>query len=428
MIRTLLGSTILLSAAIFNVDAHAAETRPTPMLAVPQLKISGQTSFNSLFFRNGRIFQEALELQDVMTNKASCGRNKFGRGQLFTVDNSKIKIDVDGKTDAGMEYGLVFVLDGNVDAGKTLRENYLYFNGSWGKIYAGDTYGVEHTMGFGGFNQWGGTGFIDGAVIDRVVNFTTGILHTVDLEGDTGRDTKLTYFTPRWHGLQVGVSYTPRTEHRGQMIIEARRSTLTPKKPWDSDSIGSGINFIHKFDNGFEMGLSGTSIFGKTHSEFRGALPRKSTASYAFGGTFTYQNVGFGAEFANNNRSHAFKEGGHKSNAGQFLDFGLSYKWSPSTKLSAGYYYAKRNALGGRDIAPLYKRKATTKGITAAIDKKLAPGLGVYIEYANLQMKNPAAVAEAHRVNTVLKPCGQFIGPVRTNTANVFIIGSRLVF
>ncbi len=422
MIRYLLGSTALLSAVMFNVSAHAAEAKPTPMLAVPQLKISGQTSFNSLFFRNKRIFQAGED------GNPACSRKKFGRGQLFTVDNSKLKFNVEGKTDPGMEYGLIFVLDGNVDAGKTLRENYLYFGGTWGKTYAGDTYGVEHTMGFGGFSEWGGTGFLDGGVIDRVVNFTTGAPHSVDLVGDTSRDTKLTYFTPRWKGIQIGVSYTPRTEHRGQQIIEARRSVANPKEPFDTDSIASGVNFIHKFASGFEMGLSATSVFGKTHSEFQGALPRKNVASYAFGGSFSYAGIGFGAEYGNNNRSHAFKEGGNKSNAGQWLDFGLSYKWSPSTKLSAGYYYGWRKALGGGVTTPLFKKKARTNGVTAAVDQKLAPGLGVYFEYANLQMRNPAATAEAARVNEVLRPCKNFTGPVKSNHANVFIIGSRLVF
>ncbi|OJW54060.1 MAG: hypothetical protein BGO67_08335 [Alphaproteobacteria bacterium 41-28] len=430
MTRSLLGSTALLSAVIFNVCAHAAETKPTPVLAVPKLIISGQTSFNNFFFRNRRIFQDGIEVEGADSPKGSCARKKFGRGQLFTVDSSRLKFNVEGKTDLGMEYGLMFVLDGDVDSDKTLRENYLYFAGTWGKIIAGDTFGVEDTMGFGGFTQWGGTGFLNSGIIDRVVNYTTGTLHSVDLVGDTSRDTKLTYLSPRWQGLQAGISYTPRTEHRGQQVIEARRSVLKPKKPWDSDSIATGVNFIHKFTNGLETGLSFTSVFAKTHSEYRGSLARKHTASYAFGGSISFKGIGFGVEYGNNTRSRSFREGGHKSNAGQFLDFGLSYAWSPSTKLSAGYYYAWRKALGGGVTAPLFKRNAVTKGTTVAIDQKLAPGLGVYVEYANLQMKNPAAVAEADRVNSpaVLKTCSEFIGGVRNNHVNVFIIGSRLVF
>ncbi|MBP6951680.1 MAG: porin [Alphaproteobacteria bacterium] len=430
MIRSLLGSTVLLSAMMLNIQANADPIGPTPTLATPQIKFQGQTSFNSFFFKNKRIFQ-AGDLKD-----SDCKRRKFGRGQLFTVDSSRLKISVDGKTDPGMEYGLVFVLNGDVNSGNTLRENYLYFGGTWGQAYLGDTYGVESSMAFGGWDQWGGTGFIDGGRYDRVVNYTTGTLHSVDLVGDTNRDTKLTYLSPRWKGAQVGISYTPRMGHRGEQKIEARRSEGSPKEPFGTDNIASGINFIHKFTNGLEMALSATSIFAKTHSEYRRAPLRKNVASYAFGATFNYSDYGFSAEYGNNGRSQGFKQ--PKSNSGQWVDFGISYKWSAATKLSAGYYYAWRKALNGvvtydkdkkiTDVSITHKTKAKTNGIMAAIDHKLAPGLGVYFEYANLQMKNPAAVAEGARVNKVLDKCGDFVGPVKNNNANVFILGSRLVF
>ncbi len=429
MNRAFFGSSLLVSALALSSYSIAATTTPTPMLATPRLEISGRISGNSLFFKNNR------KIKPTSDKDTPCNRQKFGRGQLFTVDNSNLRFVVEGKTDPGMEYGLVFVIDGNTDASKSMREAYLFFGGTWGKIYFGDTYGVEHTMSFGGSDQWGGTGFVDGGVLDRVVNYTTGTLHSVDLVGDTSRDTKIVYLSPRFYGVQIGASYTPRGEHRGHMEIESRKSTKTPKVPWDSDSVATGINFIHKFQSGFEMGLSATSVFAQTHSEFRTAPAVKNTASFAFGGTFGYKGWGFSAEYANNTRSRQPQEitgrtGSIHTNAGEFIDFGLSYKWSPSTKFSTGYYYAWRNTLKGPSAQnnSFVKTKAKTRGVTAAIDQKLAPGLGVYFEYAYLQMKNPAARSEADRRNATLQKCGEFDGGVPNNTANVFTIGSRLVF
>lgn len=422
MIRTLFGSTVLLSSALFTVQANAATAKvsPTPTMATPQFKISGQSSFNSYFFNNKKLFKPGDDVD------SSCKRQKFGRGQLFAVDSSRLKFVVEGKTDVGMEYGLVFVFDGNTDKDKIVREDYLFFGGTWGKIYAGDTFGVEGTMAFGGYDQWGGPGFMDSGVKDRVVNQTTGAPMSVDLAGETSRTTKFTYMTPRVYGLQGGVSYTPNSEHKGERTIEARRSIGSPPQPFTTDNIASGINFIHKFMNGFEMGLSATSIFAKTHSEFRGAPPRKNVASYAFGGTVGYAGAGFSVEYGNNGRSFAFKQAGKKANAGQFLDFGLSYMWG-ATKFSTGYYYAWRKALGGGISSDFIKQKARTNAVSAAIDQKLAPGLGVYFEYSRFKMKNPAAIAEAKRVNDALGKCG-FIGPTKSNTANVFVVGSRVVF
>lgn len=394
--------------------------KPPPMpefspLQTPKLSISGATSFNSWFFNNNK------KLKNNNEKNSPCNLQKYGRGQLFTVDDGRLRFAVDGKLDTGMEYGLVFVLDGATNKVNTLRENYLFFGGTWGKIFAGDTYGVPSTMSFGGFSEWGGTGFLNsGGNMDRVVNFTTGTLVTDLITGDTSRDTKLTYLTPRWNGIQIGISYTPRSEHRGEQEINSVTSTSSPKEPFDTDNIANGINFIHKFANGFEMALSATSAFaGKTHPEFRGGVPRERTASFAFGGDFSYNNIGFGLEYGNNLRSRQIKN--HKTNAGQFIDFGLSYTWG-ATKFSTGYYYGWRKAL----LTSNTSKKAITNAVSAAVDQKLAPGLGVYIEYAHFSMKNSAALAEAARTNKI-NTC-DFTGGVKSNKANVFVVGSRLVF
>lgn len=419
MIRYLLGSTVLVSSLLVSSQVNAATTGPTPTMATPHLQISGQTSFNSWFYNNKR----NIILGDADNNP--CKRKSYSRGQIFTVDNSRLKFNADGRTDRGMDYGLVIVLDGNTDKDKIVREDYLYFGGSWGKIYAGDTYGVQNTMSFGGFSEWIGTGFIDGS-FDRAVNLTTGTIHSVDPVGDPGRETKLTYSTPRWNGIQAGVSYTPRTEHKGEAKgNNSRTSVNTPKEPFSTDNIASGINFIHEFSNGFKMALSATSVFGKARAEFQGAPKRRNVASYAFGGDFGYQDFGFGVEYGNNTRSYQLKSLGNRVNAGQYLDFGLTYKWG-ATKFGTGLYYAWRKTLNEELTA---KKTATTRGVQAAIDRKLAPGLGVYFEYMYIQMKNPAATADAARTNAILGPnCSQFIGPTKSNRSNVFVVGSRLVF
>ncbi|OFX00681.1 MAG: hypothetical protein A2W62_01420 [Alphaproteobacteria bacterium RIFCSPLOWO2_02_42_7] len=424
MVRTLLGSTAFLSILLISPQAFAAKTTPSPAMETPQLKFSGQTSFNSYFFRNKRITRATRK----PSANQPCSEHKYGRGQLFAVDSARLKVNVDGKTDPGMEYGLVFVFDGDTNADHFVREDYLYLGGSWGKIYAGDTFGVQNSMAFGGYDDWGATGFMDSGILERVVNDTTGTVTSVDLVGDTSRDTKLTYFTPRWYGFQAGASYTPRTEHRGQGSIESRRSEKNPKKPFDTDNIANGLNFIHKFANEIEIGLSATSIFGQTRSEYHGSPPRRNTASFAFGGTISYCNWAFGAEYGNNGRSQQLKVGGNKVNAGQFVDFGLSYKWG-ATRLTTGYYYGWRKALGGGITDNFISRKSRTNAVSAAIDHKLAPGLGIYAEYAHFQMKNPAALDEANRINTtILDTCSEWKGGVPSNRANVFLVGSRLVF
>lgn len=419
MVRHFFGSTALIGAFFFLNATNVMAAEPSA-LQTPTLTFSGNTSFNSWFFHNNK------KLLNNSRTGSACDLRRYGRGQLFTVDDARLKAAVTGKLDTGMDYGLVFALDASTDATKAFRENYLFFGGSWGKIYAGDTFGVLSTMAFGGFTEWGGTGFMEGGDFDRVVNYTTGTLHTVNLVGDTSRDTKFTYLTPRWEGIQVGITYVPRSEHRGEEPINSITSTVTPKKPFDTDNISNGINFIHKFANGFEMALSATSVFAaRTHAEFTGAAHRRKTFGYAFGGTFSYADIGFGVEYGNNNRSREYKN--HHANAGQFIDLGLSYKWG-ATKFSTGYYYSWRKAWAATNVAQInpVSKKATLSAVAAAVDQKLAPGLGVYVEYAYFTMKNPLARAEVAR-NNANNTC-DFSGVVPNNKANVFVVGSRLVF
>ncbi|MBA3812941.1 MAG: porin [Alphaproteobacteria bacterium] len=416
MIRNIFNSTTttLVSILTFITSTNVMAVEKPSGLETPKLNISGSSSFNSWFFNNDR------KLLRKAKDGSPCGFQRFGRGQLFSVDDPRLRFSVDGKLDSGMEYGLVFVLEPSVNATKNARENFLFFGGSWGKVIVGDTNGVLSTMTFGGYDQWGGTGFINGGDFDRVVNYTTGVVHSVNLIGDTSRDTKATYITPRWNGLQAGISYVPRTEHRGEDDINSITSTSSPKKPFDTDNISNAINFIHKFCNGFEMALSASSVFAaRTHAEFSGAVHRRKTFGYAFGGTFSYENIGFSAEYGNNNRSREFKN--HRVNAGEFADFGISYTWG-ATKFSTGYYYSWRKSLALNNST----RKAKLSAVSAAVDQKLAPGLGVYIEYAFFDMKNPGARSEAKRLNKN-NTC-DFVGGVPSNKANVFVIGSRLVF
>ncbi len=266
---------------------------------------------------------------------------------------------------------------------------------------------------------------------DHVLAQTIGVPISVDPVGHTGRSTKLTYLTPRWQGLQLGVSYTPRSDHKGAAGLNSLVSASSTKKPYDTDNLSSVLQFMHKFDGGLELALSGTSIFAKSNPEYQVAeLKRQNIASFAFGGGLKYANIGFSAEYVNNGRSRELAGQGI-SNAGQLINFGLSYTHGP-TKVSGGYYYSWRNALGGGTTPATYtKVKAKGNILGAAIDHKLAPGMAIYVEYANFQLKNPAAADEAARLNAIYSAAGgskQYTSPTPSNNTNAFVLGSRLVF
>jgi len=461
MMKQLLGTTALLGSVLFASSQASAEA---PAMSAPKLTISGQSSFNAWWFHNKKqnVTVGNEDANPSVTNtftEDQAQSSSFGKGYLFTVDDSRLKFDVNGKTDPGMEYGLTIVVNGDTNQTKSIKENYVWFGGSWGKLTLGDAEGVDRTMAFGGFDPLGGTGGFDGN-FDRVVNFTTGTLNSVNLAGDTVRSTKATYQTPRWKGFQAGVSYTPRTEHRGEAFQNSRSSYESPKAVWGTHSIAAALNFIHKFNNGFEMALSGTALFDQANAPIRKetvpnvnvydqlnqnnlnplTIPRNfdfgnksnpkfnNGRSFAFGALFDYKGWELGAEYGHNGKSHQFK-GAQKG--AWFADVGLSYAWG-ATKLSTGYYYGqiKTFAVNAAGTLSSGRVKAKTNIYTAAIDHKLAPGVGVFFEYAHYHMKNKGATADAADLSTFGRgnASASYTLATKSDTANAFVLGTKIKF
>lgn len=454
MKKFLLGSTALLGAALFINEANAAET-VKPVLEAPKLVISGQSTFNTWWFENKQ--QKFVDGKALGHNgNGSVGGKDtqgYGRGYLFTTDNSTLQFDLSGKTDPGMNYGFTVVLNTDTNQtsyDKTIKENYIWAEGSWGRIQLGNALGVEGDMVFGGASVLGGTGGYDGN-FNRVVNFVTGTVHDVTLVGDTSRATKITYQTPRYYGLQAGISFTPQQDHLGEAKINTGSHYKKEKDAYDKRSIAAGLNFLNKWDSGFELGLSATAIFAKTQPEYTGATwtiydepdvqestgsgNRKNTKAYALGTIMRYAGFELGFQFGDNGKSHQLKDLAKETDIKQkgswFMDAGVAYNWG-ATKFSMGYYYGK----GGEYKNDDKKGKNRTNIMTASIDHKLAPGLGVYFEYAHYDMKNTHYNIDAQLHNslngaTIIDGTAKDVvaGPVGPKQkSNAFVLGTKVNF
>lgn len=450
MKKFLLGSTALLGAALFINEANAAET-VKPVLEAPKLTISGQSTFNAWWFENKQQKFVDGEAFGHNGNGSAGGKDTqgYGRGYLFTTDNSTLQFDLNGKTDPGMNYGFTVVLNTDTNQtsyDKTIKENYVWAEGSWGRVQLGNALGVEGNMVFGGASVLGGTGGYDGN-FNRVVNFVTGTINDVTLIGDTGRATKVTYQTPRYYGLQAGISFTPQQDHLGEAKINTGSHYKKEKDAYDKRSIAAGLNFLNKWDSGFELGLSATAIFAKTQPEYTGATwtiydedgnlfatgsgNRKDTKAYALGTVMRYAGFELGFQFGDNGKSHQLKDfskvTGVKQKGSWFTNTGVAYNWG-STKVSTGYYYGN----GGDYKHNGDKFKNRTHIMTASIDHKLAPGLGVYFEYAHYDMKNEAYddAAQLHNsLNGAGIGDGIVAGPVGPKQkSNAFVLGTKVKF
>jgi outer membrane protein OmpU len=120
------------------------------------------------------------------------------RGYFFNQD-TEIHVRAEGTSDGGVTYGsLVEIEAGNIPM--VADEMNLYFSGAFGRIELGRQDGVVDTMVLDATIIAAGTGGVDG---------DTDNLLTAGNIADVGDATKITYYTPRVGGFQLGASFTP---------------------------------------------------------------------------------------------------------------------------------------------------------------------------------------------------------------------------
>jgi hypothetical protein len=190
----LLGTTALAGLALWFEPAGAAEAQAGGAL---DIKLSGEARFITSYGNT----DDAL-LDDTVTS-----------GLDFFNDTS-VDVLVDGKHDAtGIEYGgyIEFQADTNVE--ENTDETWIYLRGGWGEAHLGDDDGVssisagivggEDGAALSAASVAAGTGGLDGDIVSDLFGASTyEPLGTDDA-------TKISYATPKFGGLNVGVSYAP---------------------------------------------------------------------------------------------------------------------------------------------------------------------------------------------------------------------------
>ncbi|MGI9417195.1 MAG: porin [Geminicoccaceae bacterium] len=169
--KLLLGSTALVGAFALA----------TPALADIDVTLSGQVEF-------GGSAADEETIDD-------------GRGYFFFMD-SETNIEAEGAADNGINYSskVELEVDADGDGGDVnADEARLAFWGGFGRVELGREDGAADNMFVGGEDFQAGTGGIDGDPAN------------LDLPGvnDTGDAAKVTYFTPRVGGFQLGASFAP---------------------------------------------------------------------------------------------------------------------------------------------------------------------------------------------------------------------------
>ncbi|MBE9558779.1 MAG: porin, partial [Proteobacteria bacterium] len=334
----------------------------------------------------------------------------------FGVDEAELQLNVSGAADNGLNYGFKIEINANTTDGTMADEARLQFSGGWGTVQMGDEDGAEDIMNYGGESLMGASGGFDGDQDDYTYRNKSGnragelrrvyAYHhtgvgsglTFDLDsgggeggtfdrmnlaapgwatiaGDTSDQTKVSYFSPRFSGFQVGASLTP-TPNNGDNFKE--------DGDWENH-IGLGANYDNSFG---DLRIRASVVYSaRTNTEqtwsffqSRNVDLNEDVSAFSIGGIVGWGPFSLGANYTDNGDSGQPKVWDEINDITITAPIETSY-WNVAAGFETGPmyfsvgYFASTAEIGFPGIDD-----STYDHLALTADYTVAPGLGVYAE------------------------------------------------
>ena len=255
----LLATSALVAAGLWGMtEAASAQAKVAPITAV----VGGYHQQNFAFASN----KSGVNYGTAYANPSGKINN--------TMNYSDSEVWFGGRTTLanGITVGFDVQLEGNTNATDQIDESYLFVDGAFGRIVIGSENAADYIMNYsipGAGVAFGANESRVGDFILRPTNVTT--IHTLAsgrnangantaatnhaLTYGTGNDQqRVTYFTPRMAGFQVGVSFTPNLDREDSVAY-------TDKSLQRANAIHGAVNFTNNF-SGVQVNASlGASMY-----------------------------------------------------------------------------------------------------------------------------------------------------------------------
>jgi outer membrane protein OmpU len=269
------------------------------------------------------VLEGSTEFGVVAGNKNTITADR-DRSYTFFTDNQLFFL-ADGATEGGILYGSEIELEvgtGGLDGSPPdtfLEKVGLFFSGNLGRFEFGRDDGAEDAMYVGGEDAQAGTGGIDGDVANiNFVQFTT-----------TEQAAKVTYFTPRVVGFQLGASFTPDYED------DAGEDRFQGGDAEGENGLGAGVNWVGALGPA-DFTLSAVGIWAKCEAKCEGTDDgdgfNDQQRSWAVGGLLDFAGFTLGAGY---NRQDDFAP---ETQDNDIVNVGLKYG-SEMANVSVGYTF-----------------------------------------------------------------------------------------
>ncbi|MBY8976400.1 porin [Rhodobacteraceae bacterium NNCM2] len=285
--------------------------------------------------------------------------------------------------DNGIKIGADVQLEANT-AGDQIDESWLYVRGSFGEVNLGSENSAGYKMTYAApdvtflnVNSGSTTAFIpfsgttNGTAATRFVgnDVFRGTLGTTYLENGRNNDAqRITYYTPRFAGFQLGASYSRdgRQDDNSQVNIE--NTAL-------SNIVDFGANYVNSFGD-FDVAISGRwgSAFGS------GTTGQNNPTVFGGGANFGYAGFTIGGSWAEQNNSIGSLQDGNA------WDAGISYETGP---WGFSFTYFKGENVDNESVfnGNAFGNDETLAQYLLGVNYKLAKGvsLGAYGAYVDFE-------------------------------------------
>ena len=287
-------------------------------------------------------------------------------GDDYFLEDGEIIIKGEGSSDGGLTYGFQVQIE-NSASGDSTDEHYAYVKGDFGKVIVGGENAVADLMTVSApkflgwktydnkFDTWKDT-----------VGYKKPLVGNEDLSRDSA---KLSYYTPKINGLQLGVSWTPNTKEPSgpsgalnQVADSDYEDVMSYAIRYSGELGGSKVKLSYSFEEGDSNDRSKDaegSSFGVN----------VSNGPWEIGGTFyeaedlaedyDIETSHYGIQYklgSNTKIGVAIHDQENSSYAGvkgsdtEITVIGGSYKIGPGAKLTVSFEDAEQDNVSGADV------------------------------------------------------------------------------
>lgn len=303
-------------------------------------------------------------------DEASDNPDDYNSTGLFS--DGEIHFNFSYTADNGLVFGATVELEAQSQGGgDQIDENYIFVEGSFGRIVAGSVNSAAYQMHYAA--PYAGLPINSGWVtvfIPVPAGQYTGFEHPglstyIDFGDD---DNSITYYSPRFSGFQFGVTYAPTIVSSGEgknYPVEADKETEY------HNGVSVGVNFVEDF-NGFGVAASAGWRYAQAPDSAKAVPTIDDYGAYSMGLQLSYAGFTVGGSYAN--EYSGWYDGGVGSTEGEGWDVGVTYGIGPWT-FGATYFAGEvSGVIPGMGIAGA---ESTNYLDTATIGATYALGPGI---------------------------------------------------